>query len=146
MPLIQDSVRSSCCMFQAEVNKNGVGLLTVSFAQHVDANEMNCCLTRVRLLLEDLKPGFKLLTNLSGLDSMDVDCAPNLGEMMDLCNRMGIRSVSRVVPDPSKDIGFYLMSSFHYGRDVRTTTHDNLDDAMHNLEVDGSSTDSNTGR
>ena len=105
----------------------------MSFAQHVDATQMGLCLTRVTHLLGDMEPGFRLMTDLSSLESMDADCAPDLGVMMDLCSKKGVKVILRVIPDPQKDIGFTILSHLHYGSDVRVTTYDNLADAIHGL-------------
>ena len=116
-------------MFHAEANKKG-RVLTMSFAQHVDAGEMKCCFERVKTLLDNMEPGFRLVTDLSSLNDMDVDCAPGLGAMMDLCDQKGVKAVISVVPDPRKDIGFTLMSHFHYRHAVNLTTYKSLADPI----------------
>jgi anti-anti-sigma regulatory factor len=119
-------------MFHAEANKRG-GVLTMSFAQHVDASQMKACLARVAHLLEDMDAGFRLMTDLSSLDLMDADCLSDLGKMMDLCNAKGVKAIIRVIPDPHKDIGFTLLSHFHYRPEVKVVTYNNLADAIHGL-------------
>jgi len=131
MPPVQESVRWWVTdMFHAEANKGGVGLLTMSFAQHVDAAQMGRCLARVRELLDGVKPGFQLVTDLSSLELMDAECVPDLRAMMNLCNEKGVKSVLRVIPHPEKDIGFTLLSHFHYGPEVEVQTYETLADAM----------------
>jgi len=88
--------------------------------------------------MEDLKPGFLLLTDLSNLESMDATCAPELGAIMDLCSAKGILSVVQVIPDPSKDIGFDLISCFHHDPPVNTQTHASLAEAIKNLHPESS--------
>lgn len=119
-------------MFHAEVDMSK-RLMTMSFAQHVGSEEMKSCLGKVRSMLVDIQPGFRLLTDLSSLESMAASCATDLGEMMNLCNEKGISAAMRVVPDPRKDIGFTLMSQFHYGKQVDVTTYETLADAIQNL-------------
>ena len=51
-------------MFHAEVDTSGK-VLTRSFGQHVDSEEMKSCLEKVRGMLVDIKPGFRLLTDLT---------------------------------------------------------------------------------
>ena len=84
-------------------------------------------------MLVDIEPGFRLLTDLSSLESVATSCATDLGEMMNLCNGKGISAVIRVVPDPRKDIGFTLMSRFHYGKLVEGRTYETLADAVQSL-------------
>ncbi|HEV7401428.1 MAG TPA: hypothetical protein VGO11_00815 [Chthoniobacteraceae bacterium] len=119
-------------MFRASADESG-RILTMSYSHHVGAAEMRCCLGTVRDLLTNLQPGFLLLTDLSGLDSMETDCAPYMAEIMDLCNAKEIKTVLRVVPDPSKDIGYSLISLFHDDPKVDTRTYDNLASAIESL-------------
>ena len=130
--LVPQSVRQWFDMFHAEVDTSK-RLMTMSFAEHVALGEMKSCLEKVRGMSVDIKPGFRLLTDLSSLESMDASCATDLGEMMSLCNGKGIGVAVRVVPDPRKDIGFTLMSQFHYGKHVAVTTYETLADAVQSL-------------
>lgn len=132
MHAIPETVRPWFTMFQAAADESG-RVLTLSFSQQVRAAEMECCLGTVRDLLEKLQPGFLLLTDLTGLVSMETACARYVGEMMDLCSAKGIGTVLRVVPDPSKDIGFELIAHFHYDPQVETRTYDNMADAINSL-------------
>ena len=45
---------------------------------------------------------------------MDIACAPELGKLMELAQQNGVRTVVRVMPDPTKDIGLNILSHFHY--------------------------------
>ena len=121
-------------MFHTDLDRSGQ-LLSMHYSGHVDAAEMNACLDGVRELLKDVEPGLRVLTDLSGLEVMDAACAPLIGVIMDFFVEKQIASVVRVIPDPQKDIGFALMSHIHYGREVRTTTHTNLADAIQHLAV-----------
>lgn len=105
----------------------------MSFSSRVDAAEMKSCLEKLRVMLADIKPGFRLLTDLTSLDSMDADCSTDVGEMMSLCDAKGISAVVTVVPNPRKDIGFALMEPFHYGRHVDVMTYETLADAIQSL-------------
>jgi hypothetical protein len=85
--------------------------------------------------MEQLKPGFLLLTDLSNLESMDASCAPELGAVMDLCSARGMLSEVRVIPEPSKDIGFVLISRFHHNPPVKTQTYQSLAEAIKSLRA-----------
>ena len=80
-------------------------------------------------------PGFTLLADFSNLDLMDTAAAKPIGLYMELLNQNGVGMIVRVIPDPSKDIGFQLMSHFHYDSEVRTVVCDNLGDALKSLET-----------
>ncbi len=115
-------------MFQvkADPSKN---LLRIVFGRQVGADEAKRCAEEVRGQLAQLQPGFRLLTDLSELDSMDVNCAPHIKRTMDYCNRKGVGTVARVIPDPRKDIGLNIMSLFHYRRGIPIATCKTLDEA-----------------
>jgi hypothetical protein len=55
--------------------------------------------------------------------------------MMDMCNEKGVEMIVRVIPDPHKDIGFSILSLFHYHRQVRIVTCATLDEALKVLET-----------
>jgi hypothetical protein len=103
----------------ADLSRN---LLDLKFSGRVDPNEVRAGGRRVREVLAALKPGFTLLTDLSELTEMQMECRPIIDEMMDTFDRHGIGKVVRVIPDPGKDIGFGIMSLFHYREEVRAIT------------------------
>jgi hypothetical protein len=125
----------SADVFHAEIDP-AKQFLSLSFAAHVDEQQMKDCLEKVMGLLGELQPGFRMFTDLSSLDSMSVSCAPRLGEMMSRCDARGVSAIIRVVPDPGKDIGFALLSHFHYGKHVKLQTYQTLAEAAHALAVE----------
>ena len=116
-------------MFQVEADKSK-NLLKISYAQHVGPEDTEHVEKNAPPLLADLRPGFSLLTDLSGLESMDLACVPYIRRMMDLCNKKGVELVVRVIPDPHKDIGLNILSLFHYRRRVRIVTCETRAEAM----------------
>ena len=124
-------------MILCTVDKAGE-VLTMSYGQHVRAEDMRLCLGIVRDLMGQLKPDFLLLTDLSHLESMEASCAPELGAIMDLCRSRGMSTAVRVIPDPSKDIGFDLISHFHLPPPVKTQTHESLAEAIKSLRTESS--------
>jgi hypothetical protein len=120
-------------MFQVGVDKSK-NLLKIIYAQHVGPEDTKGVAAVIPPLLSDVRPGFRLLTDLSGLESMDLACVPYIKRMMDLCNKQGVELVVRVIPDPHKDIGFNILSLFHYRRRVRIVTCPTLEEAMKALE------------
>ena len=120
-------------MFQVGVDESK-NLLKITYAQHVGAEDTKRVEEQIPPLLSGVRPGFRLLTDLSGLDSMDLACVPYIKRMMDLCNKKGVEVVVRVIPDPHKDIGLSILSLFHYRRRVRIVTCATLEEAMKALE------------
>ncbi|HUA37725.1 MAG TPA: hypothetical protein VMA35_04910 [Candidatus Sulfopaludibacter sp.] len=79
--------------------------------------------------LGELSAGFRLLADFSQLETMKLDCEPELGRMMELVGRAGVDLVVRVIPDPSKDIGMNILTVFHYPHRPRVITCKRLADA-----------------
>ena len=92
--------------------------------------EMKRCRLDVEESVANLCPGFTVFTDLSGLDRMDFDCTPEIRALMDLLMENGVGRAIRVVPDPGKDIGFSILSFFHYGSNVEIQTFDSLPEAI----------------
>jgi len=97
-------------------------LLAIRFHGVVRAEETEKGLEQIRNDLAKLQRGFRLLADLSELQSMDVGCAPFIEKAMDMFNEKGASMVVRVIPDPHRDIGLQIMSIFHYGGDVQILT------------------------
>ena len=119
-------------MFRAELDESKT-LLKITFGGCVGAAEAQRGAEQVAALLVKVKPGFRLLTDLNGLQQMDVSCEPAIDQVMELCNRTGVSTVVRVIPDPQKDIGMNIMSLFHYGRGVRIVTCESREEAARAL-------------
>ena len=108
-------------------------LLVISAAQTVTAEEARLAAQRVRKLLEDVAPGFRVLADFRGLQSMDSAAARHIAEIMDALAEKQVASVTRVMPDPHKDIGLNILSQFHYGPHVQIATFETLADALQNI-------------
>jgi anti-anti-sigma regulatory factor len=119
-------------MFQVEADTT-LNVLKVSYSQQVDPAQVKQCREQVEVLLLKLRPGFQVLADLSRLDWMEYACAAEIRSIMDLCQKNGVSKVIRVIPDPHKDIGFTVMSLFHYGHDVAILTCETLPAAMERL-------------
>ena len=110
-------------------------LLVIRYHGLVVAHETEKGLEQVRNGLAKLQTGFRLLADLSELESMDVGCAPFIEKAMDMCNEKGASMVVRVIPDPRRDIGLKIMSAFHYRGDVKIVTCETLAQAEEILET-----------
>ena len=115
-------------MFLATVNKPK-RLLHLSFIQHVQAEDLKRGREDVAALLADLPAGFRLLTDLERLESMDAACAKEVGRLMELCAQKGVGIVVRVIPDPQKDIDFNILAIFHYAHRQQAVTCANMEEA-----------------
>lgn len=83
--------------------------------------------------LRELPPGFRLLADFCRLELMELDCAPELGRMMDLIGQAGVGLVVRVIPDSRKDIGLNILTVFHYRHRPRVVTCKNMAEAARAL-------------
>jgi hypothetical protein len=110
-------------------------LLKIIVSGDTTVEEIRSALQNLRLLLNDVQPGFRLLADLSALLSMSTSAAPYLGEVMELCGEKGVALVVRLLPpDPSKDIGLTIISQFHYPPDVPIFTCATMEEALRLLE------------
>jgi anti-anti-sigma regulatory factor len=119
-------------MYAVELDRSK-RLLVISAAQNVTPEEAHLAGQRVRELLRDVAPGFHVLVDFRLLESMDSAAARYIAEMMDVLAEKEVASVTRVMPDPHKDIGLNILSQFHYGRDVAITTFETLADAVQSI-------------
>jgi hypothetical protein len=108
-------------------------LLVISAAQRVTAEQARQAAEHVRDLLQDVAPGFRVLADFRWLESMDPATARHVAEMMDALAQKKVASVTRVMPDPHKDIGLNILSQFHYGPEIQITTFQTLADALQSL-------------
>jgi hypothetical protein len=108
-------------------------LLVISAAQRVTAEQARQAAEQVRDLLQDVAPGFRVLADFRWLESMDPATARHVAEMMDALAQKKVASVTRVMPDPHKDIGLNILSQFHYGPEIQITTFQTLADALQSL-------------
>ena len=108
-------------------------LLHISYVGQVRAEEFQNGLEDLKGQLGELSPGFRLLVDLSQLESMGLECVPELGRVMELIGRAGVQLVARVIPDPGKDIGFNILTIFHYPHRLQVATCKNLIEATRAL-------------
>ena len=128
-------------MYAVELDRSK-RLLVISAAQTVTAEEAKMAAQRIREVLQDVAPGFHVLADFRGLQSMDSAAAPHIAKMMDALAEKEVASVTRVIPDPRKDIGLNILSQFHYGPEVTLTTFETLADAVQSIAAKADSSPS----
>jgi anti-anti-sigma regulatory factor len=119
-------------MYAVELDRSK-RLLVISAAQTVTAEEVNLAAQRIRELLQDVAPGFRVLADFRWLQSMDSAAARHIAKIMNALAEKEVTSVTRVMPDPHKDIGLNILSQFHYGPEVVITTFETLADAVQSI-------------
>jgi anti-anti-sigma regulatory factor len=119
-------------MFSIEAS-DAERLVKITWSGKVDSDEMRRCAEEIGVTASKIRPGFRVLVDMTDLQSMDSAGAPYIGSIMDLCVIKQVEHVVRVIPDPHKDIGLNIMSYFRYGSKIRVTICENLADAMRRL-------------
>jgi anti-anti-sigma regulatory factor len=119
-------------MYAVELDRSK-RLLVISALQRVTAEEAKLASQRVRELARDIDPGFRVLADFRWLDSMDSAAAGHVAEIMDALAEKGVAAVTRVMPDPHKDIGLNILSQFHYGPEIEIATFETLADALQSI-------------
>jgi hypothetical protein len=115
-------------MFEVDIDK-AANLLTIRYGGRIGIEEIHLCAERIQAGLGELRPDFRLLTDLTKLESMELECLPEIQRMMDVFNKHGVHTVVRVIPHSHKDIGLNIMSLFHYERRVRIVTCKTVEEA-----------------
>jgi anti-anti-sigma regulatory factor len=121
-------------MYAVELDRSK-RLLVISALQQVTAEHAKLAAQRVRELLQDVAPGFRVLADYRWLDTIDSAAARHIAEIMDACAEKGVASVTRVMPDPHKDIGLNILSQFHYGPEIQIATFETLADALQSIAM-----------
>lgn len=119
-------------MYTVELDRSK-RLLVISAALRVTADQAKLAAERVRELLQDVAPGFRMLADFRWLDAMDSAAARHIADIMDALAEKGVASVTRVIPDPHKDIGLNILSQFHYGPEIKIATFQTLADALESM-------------
>jgi hypothetical protein len=119
-------------MYSVEIDRSK-RLLVIGALQRVTAEEAKLVAQQVSELLHDVAPGFRVLADFRWLESMDPAAAPHVAKIMDTLAEKGVSSVTRVMPDPHKDIGLNILSQFHYGPEIQIATFETLADALQSL-------------
>ena len=105
-------------------------LLVISAAGKVTKKEVAAVAQQVREMVNDMTPGFHVLTDFRWLDRMESAGAIYLAEIMDALAAREVAAVVRVVPDPHRDIGLNILSQFHYGPKIKVATFESLAEAL----------------
>jgi hypothetical protein len=116
-------------MYSVEADRSK-RLLVISAAGEVTKKEVETVAGRVREMMKEVTPGFRVLTDFRWLDRMEPAAAAHLAEIMDVLAAKDVAAVVRVVPDPHKDIGLNILSQFHYGPQIKLATFESLAEAL----------------
>jgi hypothetical protein len=115
-------------MFLATINKPEQ-ILYFCYIGQVGIKDLQRNAKQLEEMLAELAPEFRVLADLSRLEAMDIACVPEIGKTMETLERYRVGLIVRVIPDPSKDIGFNIISAFHYKNRPHTATCRTMEEA-----------------
>ena len=102
-------------------------IVILSYEGNVNIKEEKELYRKLQTLIPKCHRGFKLLVDLSLVDNIKKEVLPVIKKIMDLFDQHGISEVIRIIPDPDKDIGFNILSIFHYAKDIKMLTCQSLE-------------------
>ncbi|MFA5088918.1 MAG: hypothetical protein WC552_07785 [Candidatus Omnitrophota bacterium] len=103
--------------------------LNIIFRDHFDIRQGEQFYAQLKEMVPQLQKGFRVLTDMSSLGRIDLEAKKFLKESMELLSRSGVSEVVRIIPDQSKDIGFNIMSLFHYPPGTRIHIYRSIQEA-----------------
>jgi hypothetical protein len=110
-------------------------LLHLSYIGNVGMEDLRRGINDVAALIAELPADFQVLADLGRLESMDENCVEEIGKVMELFEQHGVGLIVRLIPDPTKDIGFNIISAFHYHSRPRTVTCETMEEAVKVLSL-----------
>jgi anti-anti-sigma regulatory factor len=111
----------------------------VEFKGNIDAAQAEQFFSDIEQVLPRHGKGFKLLTDFSSVEAMDLAVQRGIKKAMELFNGRGVTEVLRVLPDPDMGIGFNIMSRFRYSKDIRIHTLRSREEAEARLKIEETS-------
>lgn len=120
-------------MFSVSVDKTGTKL-TIALKAHFNFQDAEQLHAQVQEIIPKLKKGFTLLTDMTFLEHMDLNIKSSIEKTMDVLNKQGVAKIIRIIPDQKKDIGFSIMSLFHYSTEVPVHTYSSYQLAAEHLK------------
>lgn len=96
--------------------------IIIEYSGIVDAAEAARFFSEIQTLVPKCRKGFNILADMSMLQVMAPETLETVKKAMDFFNAHGVEEIIRVIPDPSQDVGFSIMSLFHYSKEVKFST------------------------
>lgn len=94
----------------------------IEFEGNIDAAQAKQFFSDLEKVLPKPGKGFKLLTDFSSVQTMELAVKDEIKKAMGLFNAQGVTEILRVLPNPDLDIGFNIMSRSHYSKEVKVLT------------------------
>src|SRR3989442_10783694 len=94
----------------------------IEFEGNIDGAQAEQFFFDIENVLPTHGKGFKLLTDFSSVDTMELEVQRAIKKAMEFFNEQGVTEILRVIPDPAMDIGFKVMSISRYSKEVKVHT------------------------
>ena len=107
--------------------------IIAEFSGKIDVAQAEQFYADIQKTVPQCGKGFKLLTDLSAVETVDLKIQGAIKKVMDFLNQRGVAEILRVIPDPAVDIGLNIMSRFHYSKDVQFLTLQSREEALARL-------------
>jgi hypothetical protein len=108
----------------------------IEFSGNVNTSQAEPFYQEIQKTVPKHGKGFKVLTDFTSLQGMDLEVRNSVKRVMDFLNEQGVTKILRVIPNPEKDIGFGIMSIFHYSKDVVILNVQSREEAEEHLRND----------
>ena len=112
-----------------------LGAVIIEFSGKVDKAQAEQSYVELQSIVPKHGKGFKLLTDLSRVEKIDLDIRDTIKKTMDFLDSRGVTEIFRVIADPEQDIGFNIMSLFHYSKRVKFFTLESRQEAEESINV-----------
>lgn len=110
-------------------------ILTLTYSGEIDAAQSKQLYTDIQKLSPKLKKGFKILADLSRIQSMAPETLDAVKKAMDFFDAHGVSEIIRIIPYSRQDFGLNILSLFHYSKEVKYLTVSSQDEANPHVRV-----------
>ena len=121
-------------MHKISFNKTS-NIISIKIESSFDLQQAEQLHVEIERIIPEVKKGFTVLTDLTSLQKMDLESRESIAKYMKLFNECGVAEIIRIVPDMTKDLGFNIMSLFHYSRDIKIRTFGSLEEASKHINL-----------
>ncbi|QBG48497.1 hypothetical protein EGM51_14215 [Verrucomicrobia bacterium S94] len=120
-------------MYLFEIDKPN-NSMHIMLADHFTEEEALELLEKCKARIEEVNPEYKILCDLTALETFEHPAKMIYRNIMDLFNATGAKKIIRLFSDPRQTFGMNIMSTFHYTDDVEIVSTDSLLHALKHLK------------
>lgn len=118
-------------LFEIDQSHNRMHIILAEHFTRDEARELlGKCIDRIG----EVAPDYRILCDLTSLETFEHSAKLIYRRIMDLCNAAGVKKVIRVYADLMQTFGLNIMSAFHYNDTVEIVSTDSFTRARRHLE------------